>query len=216
MRSGSQPVRIPSGSVELDGDLFPPAPARGVVVFAHGSGSGRKSPRNRTVSDALLRRGFGTLLLDLLERREAQLDERTGQYRFDIPRLTERLLAATDWLSERPGGDALPIGYFGASTGGAVALRAAAERPRVVRAAVLRGARSDLADAEAPRVRCATLILVGSLDEDIRKLNERTMSRLPGVKELVVVEGASHLFEEPGTLEEVAERSVDWFARHLA
>jgi pimeloyl-ACP methyl ester carboxylesterase len=208
-------VRIPGENVWLDADLVPPRPGKGTVIFAHGSGSGRRSPRNQQVAAVLNTRGLGTLLLDLLSESEARADERTAEHRFDIPLLTERLLLATDWLLARPEAGAVRIGYFGASTGGAVAMIAAARRAEVVGAIVLRGARSDLGDSAAAGVRCPTLILVGGNDGSIREANERTMQLLSCDKELVVVPGASHLFEEPGTLEQVAERTADWFDRHL-
>jgi pimeloyl-ACP methyl ester carboxylesterase len=215
MEPRPQAVRIPSGKVELDADLVPPAAEKGVVLFAHGSGSGRRSPRNRTVAGLLHAHGIGTLLLDLLSASEAPVDEVTARYRFDIPLLTERLLSATDWFASRPESKGVPLGYFGASTGGAVAMIAAAERPEVVKAIVLRGARTDLGDASAERIRCPTLILVGGDDTSIQLLNARTMQLLRCEKELVVIPGASHLFEEPGTLESVAQRTADWFDRHL-
>ena len=215
MRTRPEPVRIPAGSVELDADLVPPAAGQGIVLFAHGSGSGRKSPRNQEVAERLHARGFGTLLLDLLARSEVPVDELTREYRFNIPMLSERLLAATDWVVDRSGGERLLIGYFGASTGGAVAIIGAAQRPRRVGALVLRGARTDLADRFAPEVRCPTLVLVGGDDPEILKLNERSLQLLRCEKELVVVPGASHLFEEPGALEQVSERTVEWFDRHL-
>ena len=208
-------VRIPCHGVELDADYLPSCEGRGVVVFAHGSASGRQSPRNRLVASVLAAEGFGALLLDLLEPREARIDGATGAFRFDLPLLTRRLVAATDWLVRQP--DALDhsVGYFGASTGGAVAMRAAVLRPALVDALVLRGARTDLADAEAPAVGSPTLLLVGGEDPDVRRFNEETYRRLRCEKELVVVPGATHLFEEPGALEEVADRAAVWFARHL-
>jgi pimeloyl-ACP methyl ester carboxylesterase len=167
------------------------------------------------VAALLERRGLGTLLLDLLAAAEARRDELTAEYRFDIPFLTERLLAATDWLLKQPDAHGDPLGYFGASTGGAVAMVAAAERADAVGAIVLRGARSDLGDRAAARIRCPTLILVGGDDSVIRVANTRTMELLQCEKELVVIPGASHLFEEPGALEKVAERTADWFERYL-
>lgn len=209
-------VRIPFEGRFLDADLTPARERNGLVIFAHGSGSGRRSPRNREVAHGLQARGIGTLLLDLLDADEARVDERTAQYRFDIPRLTGRLVRATDWLLAEPDGRGRSVGYYGASTGGAVALRAAVERPAAAAAAVLRGARSDLADEVADRVACPTLLLVGSEDPEIRELNAGTLRRLTCPKRLVVVRGASHLFEEPGTLEEVTRETVAWFLRHLA
>lgn len=211
-----RPVRIPAGKVQLDADLVSPRPGKGLVIFAHGSGSGRHSPRNREVAHLLHSRGLGTLLLDLLAEREARTDELTAEYRFNIPLLTERLLAATDWLVAQPETEGLPVGYFGASTGGAVAMIAAARRSGVVSALVLRGARSDLGDAAAAAIRCPTLILVGGYDESIREANARTMQLLRCEKELTVIPRATHLFEEPGALEAVALRTTEWFDRHLS
>lgn len=216
MAAESRAVRIPSGKVVLDGDLVVGRAVSGVVVFAHGSGSGRRSPRNRTVAALLNERGIGTLLLDLLSEAEARVDELTAEHRFNIPLLTERLLSATDWLLTRPETRGDRLGYFGASTGGAVAMIAAAERADAVDAIVLRGARSDLGDTAAPRIRCPTLILVGGEDPPIRAVNERTLRLLRCEKQLVVVPGASHLFEEPGALEQVSERTAGWFGRYLS
>jgi len=210
------PVRIPVGNIWLDADFVPARAARGVVLFAHGSGSGRRSPRNRLVAEALQERGLGTLLLDLLSSDEAELDERTGSLRFNIPLLTNRLLAATDWLVKTPEGGSRPLGYFGASTGGAVAMIAAADRPGSVRAIVLRGARSDLGDSRASRIQCPTLLLAGGDDPFIEGVNRRTMELLRCEKRLMIVPGATHLFEEPGALEEVAHQTVDWFDRWLS
>ncbi len=212
---GEREVRIPFGAHELDADLVVGPPGRGIVVFAHGSGSGRKSPRNREVARRLQTAELGTLLLDLLTASEARTDERTAQYRFDIPRLTERLLVATDWLGHQPETGTRPLGFFGASTGGAVAMRAAVERADRVDAIVLRGARSDLGDPVAERIRCPTLILVGEEDPEVRKLNQQTMRLLRCPKKLTVIPGASHLFEEEGALEAVAVETSAWFVRHL-
>lgn len=186
------------------------------MIFAHGSGSGRKSSRNRLVARSLHSRGLGTVLLDLLDAEEARIDGVTAEYRFNIPLLTSRLLAASDWFVDRPEAKGAPLGYFGASTGGAVGMLAAARRVATVSAIVLRGARTDLGDAEAGRIRCPTLILVGSDDEPTLRANAKTMQLLRCEKELAVIPGASHLFEEPGTLELVAERAADWFDRFLA
>lgn len=208
-------VRIPVSGRWLDADLVDPAPGWGLVLFAHGSGSGRKSPRNRRIAEALNGEGLGTLLLDLLTETEAREDEATAEYRFNIPLLTERLLAATDWL-EIPGeARSRPLGYFGASTGGAVALLAAAERPARIGAAVLRGARSDLGDSAAARVQCPTLLLAGENDPQILEWNRRTLTRLQCEKSLVVIPRASHLFEEPGAMEAVARETTRWFDRYL-
>lgn len=208
-------VTIPVREGEIRGDLVVPPAAGGAVVFAHGSGSGRSSPRNRRVAFELQRAGLSTLLLDLLTDDEQRIDERTRQYRFDIPRLAGRLVEVIDRLGDWPGTRDRPVGLYGASTGGAAALIAAAARPEAVRAIVLRGARSDLADPDARRVRAPALFLVGELDPEIRALNQATCSELAGPNELVVVPRASHLFEEPGALEEVARLARDWFVRHL-
>jgi pimeloyl-ACP methyl ester carboxylesterase len=215
MEHRSRPVRILVGGKSLDADLVPGDARKGIVLFAHGSGSGRKSPRNQLVASALQDRGFGTLLLDLLSSEEAELDERTGSLRFNIPLLTERLLGVTDWLVHQPDGGSRAFGYFGASTGGAVAMIAAAERPDLVHGIVLRGARSDLGDSMAPRIRCPTLILVGGEDPFIEEVNRRTMRLLRCEKSLVVIPHASHLFEEPGALEEVAAQTSSWFERTI-
>jgi putative phosphoribosyl transferase len=216
MERRERAVRIPAGNVWLDADYVPAPPGGGVVIFAHGSGSGRRSPRNRQVAKGLNARGLGTLLLDLLAEPEARTDEITGQFRFNIPLLTERLVAATDWLGARPDAKGVRVGYFGASTGGAVAMIAASQRSEVVGAIVLRGARSDLGDSAARRIRCPTLILVGGNDESIRVLNAKTMQLLRCEKNLVIIRGASHLFEETGTLEQVAEYAGEWFERYLS
>lgn len=214
MVDGAEAVRIPAGSVELDADLVRPEHDRGIVIFAHGSGSGRGSPRNREVAHQLEGRGFGTLLLDLLARAEVPEDELTRKFRFDTELLSARLLATTDWVVRQLGPHRVPVGYFGASTGGAVAMICAAQRPGLVNAIVLRGARTDLGDRLAPGIRCPTLILVGGADDVVLQLNRRTMELLRCEKELVVVPGATHLFPEPGALERVAELTVDWFVRH--
>lgn len=216
MDPDSRAVRIPVGNVRLEADLVPAPARKGIVIFAHGSGSGRGSPRNRQVASVLRARGLGTLLLDLLAAPEARVDEVTAEYRFNIPLLTERLLAATDWLITHFTPKGLRLGYFGASTGGAVAMIAAAQRPEVVGAIVLRGARSDLGDSAAEQIRCPTLIVVGGKDEPVRKMNAETMRRLRCEKKLVIIPGASHLFEESGTLEKVSELAADWFGRYLS
>jgi len=213
-----QPVRIDADGVELDGDLALPDGASGTVLFAHGSGSSRKSARNRFVASALRAGGLGTLLMDLLTPDEEAVDLLTREYRFDIPRLAARLVGAVDWLRGRPGTAHLPVGTFGASTGAAAALIAAAERPDAVKAVVSRGGRPDLADRALPHVQAPTLLIVGGLDDVVIDLNERALTRMTATgveKDLVIVPGASHLFEEPGTLEEVARLASAWFRRHL-
>jgi putative phosphoribosyl transferase len=205
-------VKIRTNGVVLIGDLAIPPRARGVVLFAHGSGSSRRSPRNRRVAGRLHRRGFATLLLDLIGADEAAEDELTGQFRFDISLLGDRLVAATDWLAKRSN---MPIGYFGASTGAAAALVAAARRPLEVKAVVSRGGRPDLAEGRLPRVAAPTLLIVGSRDEAVFELNKQAYAELTSDKQLVVVEGASHLFEEPGALDRVAEIAGAFFEQHL-
>ena len=207
-------VGIPAGGVRLEGVLEVPAAApRGVVAFSHGSGSGRKSPRNRFVAGKLHQAGLGTLLLDLLTVDE----DREGEMRFDIALLTARLADAVRFLADHPATRALPIGLFGASTGAASALRVAAAMPERIGAVVSRGGRPDLTGATAlGRVKAPTLLIVGGDDTGVIELNERARDALVHcTRELVLVPGATHLFEEPGTLEQVAELAAAWFARHL-
>jgi dienelactone hydrolase len=209
-------VQIPAGDAILDGDLRAPADARGLVVFAHGSGSSRFSSRNRAVAQSLEEHAMATLLMDLLTRDEEAVDMRTRQHRFDIRLLASRVVAATDWLQARPDISRLPLGYFGASTGAAAALIAAAERPQVARAVVSRGGRPDLAGASLRGVRVPTLMIVGGDDDVVIGLNEDAMAQMTADVELAIVPGATHLFEEPGALEEVSRLAGDWFDRHLA
>ncbi|MFF5973769.1 phosphoribosyltransferase family protein [Streptomyces sp. NPDC012769] len=204
-------VRIPLGGTEVGGHLTVPERARGVVLFAHGSGSSRHSPRNRAVAATLHRAGLGTLLFDLLTEDEAA--DRANV--FDTPLLAERLRQAADWLAERPGAGTLPTGYFGASTGAAAALWAAAEPGSTVGAVVSRGGRPDLADARLPEVTAPTLLIVGGADPLVLDLNRQAERRLRCEHRLVTVPGAGHLFEEPGTLERVGELAADWFADRL-
>jgi putative phosphoribosyl transferase len=211
-----QPVRVLAGPVGLDGDLATPAAAQGVVLFAHGSGSGRHSPRNRQVAATLGRVGFATLLLDLLTPEEEVVDRQSGRLRFDVELLAGRLLVAAGWLAADQRTAGLPIGLFGASTGAGAALLAAAERPQTVAAVVSRGGRPDLAGAALGRVQAPTLLIVGALDPQVLELNRAALGRLGSEASLEVVPGASHLFEEPGTLERVAELAVGWFTRWLA
>lgn len=206
-------IPIPDGT--LHGMLALPTDASGIVVFAHGSGSGRFSPRNRDVAGALNDAGFGTLLFDLLTESEEIVDRRTREHRFDIPMLGQRLVLVTDWLREQPGIRNLAIGYFGASTGAAAALIAAAERPDA-RAVVSRGGRPDLAGEALARVRTPTLLLVGERDEPVIGMNEDAQRQLAGESDLVIIPGATHLFEEPGTMEQVTRHATAWFRRHLA
>jgi pimeloyl-ACP methyl ester carboxylesterase len=207
-------ILIEGGQIEAD--LHVPKRASGLVVFAHGSGSSRFSSRNRAVAEFLHGRGLGTLLLDLLTREEEVVDVQTREYRFDIDRLGTRVVVATDWIRKRDDLLWLPIGYFGASTGAAAALIAAAERPTVVRAVVSRGGRPDLAGAALPKVTAPTLLIVGGHDEPVIDLNEKAKAKMPAAHvELKIVPGATHLFEEPGTLEQVEHLAADWFVRYL-
>ncbi len=210
------PVRIPAGPAMLDGDLGYSAGATGLVLFAHGSGSSRFSPRNRHVARQLQEAGLATLLADLLTPEEEAIDERTRQLRFDIELLAQRLVAATDWLKAQPQFGDLNMGYFGASTGAGAALMAAAQRSAAVRAVVSRGGRPDLAGDALAKVLAPTLLIVGGDDVPVIGLNRQALALLPAEKELVIVPGASHLFEEAGTLDAVARLARDWFLRHLA
>jgi pimeloyl-ACP methyl ester carboxylesterase len=211
-----RPVRIAVGPVTLAGDLRLPEGSRGIVVFAHGSGSSRHSPRNRHVAALLNEVRLGTLLVDLLSVDEETVDLRTGHLRFDIPLLARRLAGGTGWITRHPDTRDLAVGYFGASTGAAAALAAAAERPDAVRAVVSRGGRPDLAGPALARVRAPTLLIVGGDDVQVLELNRRALAQLRCETQLVVVPGATHLFEEPGALDEVARLARAWFGRHLA
>lgn len=209
-------VRIPVGEgTVVDGDLVIPAEAEGIVVFAHGSGSSRHSPRNRSVAAGLRRRRLGTLLMDLLTDDEEAIDARTRHLRFDIELLATRLLEAAIWLGEQPDTRGVTIGYFGASTGAAAAIVAAARRPTGVGGIVSRGGRPDLAGDALPLVEAPTLLIVGSRDEDVLGLNREAYDRLRVERRLEIVPGATHLFEEAGALETVTRLAGDWFARHL-
>jgi putative phosphoribosyl transferase len=198
----------------LAGDLVVPDAAHGVVLFAHGSGSSRHSPRNREVAEGLQRSGLGTLLMDLLTPDEERIDLRTRELRFDIPLLAQRLTAAVDWLDADPSTVGLPVGTFGASTGAAAALIAAAERPERVRAVVSRGGRSDLAGDALTRVNVPVLLIAGGEDETVIGIDQESAATLPRA-ERVLVPGAGHLFEEPGALQEVTRLAVEWFDRWL-
>ena len=208
-------VRVSAGPVTLEGSLGIPNSAGEVVLFAHGSGSGRHSPRNRYVARVLREANLATLLIDLLTEDEEEVDLRTTRLRFDIGLLARRLVGATDWLVQNPDTEQLRIGYFGASTGAGAALVAAAERPDEVGAIVSRGGRPDLAGDALPLVKAPTLLIVGGNDEPVIGMNEEALARMRAVKRLQIVPGASHLFEEPGALEEVARLATVWFARHL-
>jgi dienelactone hydrolase len=211
----SGPVRVPFDHDALVGDLVMPGDPRGLVVFAHGSGSSRNSPRNQAVAAVLHGRGFATLLIDLLTPSEEALDDRTAQHRFDIPLLADRLVAILDWVEKQPAITGLPVGLFGASTGGGAALVAAARRPLRVAAVVSRGGRPDLAGAALAQVKAPTLLLVGGHDDVVIEVNREAMARMSGTVVLDVVPGATHLFGEPGALERVAEAAGDWFHRFL-
>ncbi len=210
------PASIPLERMVLQGSLFAPERARGIVLFAHGSGSSRMSPRNRAVAQTLTGAGFAALLFDLLSEAEELAERDTGVLRFDIALLAERLMAATDWVQQNPVTAGLPIGYFGASTGAAAALVAAAALPEVVRAVVSRGGRPDLAGDALPKVRTPTLLIVGGNDAPVIEMNRAALALIGGKKRLQIVPGATHLFEEPGTLEQVAELARDWFEQNLA
>jgi dienelactone hydrolase len=210
-----QLVSVPAGEVTLTGNLSVPEDARGIVLFAHGSGSSRHSPRNRHVARLLNEGGLATLLIDLLTVHEDLIDLRTARLRFDIELLSERLVGATDWLTQSPDTSHLLLGYFGASTGAAAALVAAALRPDVVGAVVSRGGRPDLAGVALTRVRAPTLLMVGGDDVQVIELNREALAHLHCEKQLVIVPGATHLFEERGALDEVARLARDWFQRQF-
>jgi putative phosphoribosyl transferase len=210
------PIRLDAAGAVLNGDLTIPADARGLVLFAHGSGSSRHSRRNRAVADVLVHAKLATLLLDLLTHEEEQTDMIAAELRFDISLLAARVAAAIDWARSHQATAALPIGLFGASTGAAAALIAAARRPREVRAIVSRGGRPDLAEGALDLVTPPTLLIVGGRDDVVVvELNQQAYTRLGGTRELKIVPGATHLFEEPGALEEVSRLAADWFSAHL-
>ena len=208
-------VEIPADEVVLHGDLTVPSDALGIVVFAHGSGSGRFSPRNRAVANVLVQAGLATLLMDLLTAEEETIDLRTRHLRFDVALLGRRVIATIDWLDADPTVGQLPVGCFGASTGAAAALIAAAERPERVGAVVSRGGRPDLAGQALRRVTAPTLLIVGGNDIEVLRLNRQALGMLAAEARLEIVPGATHLFEEPGALERVALLARDWFLRHL-
>ncbi len=208
-------VKIPIGKITLEGDLVIPKNSQGIVLFAHGSGSSRHSSRNRYVARVLQDAGLSTLLFDLLTREEEAVDQYTMHLRFDIPLLAQRLAGATKWILEDDDTKHLDVGYFGASTGAGAALVAAAANPAPVRAVVSRGGRPDLAADSLPHMQAPTLLIVGGDDEPVIDLNKKAMSRMKAECKLVIVPGATHLFEEPGKLEEVAVLARDWFVQHL-
>jgi pimeloyl-ACP methyl ester carboxylesterase len=208
-------VQIPDGSAVLNADLRLPADPLGLVVFAHGSGSSRHSARNRQVAEALDEAALATVLLDLLTPEEESIDQFTREFRFDIPRLGRRVVAAVEWVAEQRELQRLPIGYFGASTGAAAALIAAAERPHRSAAVVSRGGRPDLAGPALAKVTAPTLLIVGGADEPAIELNQQAMRQLHAETRLVIVPGATHLFEERGALEEVSRLAIEWFRQHF-
>lgn len=213
--SSVEQVTIAIGPVFLAGELIIPGGARGVVLFAHGSGSSRMSPRNRYVAGVINQAGLATLLFDLLTEEEERIDMYTAELRFDIGLLAGRVIAATDWLGVNDSTVGMNIGIFGASTGAAAALVAAAEQPDKVQAVVSRGGRPDMAEASLSRVKAPTLLIVGGNDDVVIQLNEQALAQLRSEKRLEIVPGATHLFEEPGTLEEVARLAAVWFTRYL-
>lgn len=208
-------IKVEAGKVTLEGNLSVPKAAKGIVLFAHGSGSGRFSPRNRYVAGVLQKRGLATLLFDLLTTKEEVIDNQTRALRFNIELLAERVVGATDWFLQDEKLSQLSIGYFGASTGAAAALVATSRRPDNIGAIVSRGGRPDLAMVSLPKVKAPTLLIVGENDPVVIELNRKALDKLTVEKELVIIPGATHLFEEPGTLEEVARYAADWFARYL-
>jgi putative phosphoribosyl transferase len=210
-----QTLRIPVGSVEVEGNIFLPQETICLIIFVHGSGSSRFSPRNQYVAKEFNKSGIGTLLFDLLTLGEEEEDELTGQYRFNISLLAQRLVSVTDWLQKDPQTARLKLGYFGASTGAAAALIAAAKLQRYVSAVVSRGGRPDLAGQYLADVKAPTLLIVGGDDEEVIELNRQAQAQMTNENKMVIIPGATHLFEESGKLEEVARFATDWFSRYL-
>jgi putative phosphoribosyl transferase len=208
-------VKIPAGKAAINGNLTIPPNAKGIVLFAHGSGSSRFSPRNTMVAREINKAGIATLLIDLLTEEEEAKDELTGKYRFDIDLLASRLIFATQWLTTNPATAILAAGYFGASTGAAAALMAAAKHPEQIKAVVSRGGRPDLAGDYLSRVKAPTLLIVGGDDVEVLQLNREALEQLRSEKKLTVVPGATHLFEERGKLEQVARLAINWFSQYL-
>jgi putative phosphoribosyl transferase len=216
MTSMEQAIKIPVGNVEVEGNMFLPSETGCLIIFVHGSGSSRFSPRNQYVAKEFNKATMGTLLFDLLTPGEEEEDELTAEYRFNIALLTQRLIGVTEWLRVDPQTSKLKLGYFGASTGAAAALIAAAKMPDDVAAVVSRGGRPDLAGQQyLPQVRAPTLLLVGGDDEEVIELNKQAQNQMTNENKLVIVPGATHLFEEPGKLEEVSRFAADWFNRYL-
>ena len=208
-------VTIPVGKAVINGNLTVPQGAKGIVLFAHGSGSSRFSPRNTRVAREINEAGIATLLIDLLTEAEEEIDESTGEFRFNIDLLAQRLVHATEWVKKNLDTKPLSIGYFGASTGAAAALIAAAKLPRHVKAVVSRGGRPDLAGEHLPNVKAPTLLIVGGDDTEVLELNRQASQQMTTEKKIVVVPGATHLFEEPDKIEEVARLAISWFSKHL-
>jgi putative phosphoribosyl transferase len=208
-------VKIPADGVTINGNMAVPHGAKGIVLFAHGSGSSRFSPRNTRVAKEINKAGMGTLLIDLLTSEEEEIDEATGQFRFDIDLLSKRLIAATQWLKKNLATKNLAVGYFGASTGAAAALIAAAKLPDGIKSVVSRGGRPDLASEHLGKVAAPTLFIVGERDTEVIELNRQAMARIRSEKKLEIVPGATHLFEESGALEEVARLAIDWFSKYF-
>lgn len=213
---GEASVQIPVGKLELEGELTIPREAKGLVLFAHGSGSSRKSPRNKYVAQVLNEAGIATLLFDLLSSEEEAVDQYSKELRFDIELLAERLEKATEWVATSTKTKFLNLGYFGASTGAAAALIAAARTKHTIKAVVSRGGRPDLAHTYLPKVKAPTLLIVGGLDYIVIELNQQAYAALTCPKKLVIVEGATHLFEEEGALEEVALTAAKWFRKYFS
>jgi putative phosphoribosyl transferase len=216
MTSMEQAIKIPVGSVEVEGNMFLPSETGCLIIFVHGSGSSRFSPRNQYVAKEFNKASMGTLLFDLLTPGEEEEDELTAEYRFDIALLSQRLIGVTEWLRVDPQTSKLKLGYFGASTGAAAALIAAAKMPDAISAVVSRGGRPDLAGQQyLSRVEAPTLLLVGGDDEEVIELNRQAQNQMTNENKLLIVQGATHLFEEPGKLEEVSRFATDWFNRYL-
>ena len=213
---GEKEVTIPVGKEVVYGNLTVPQGAKGIVLFAHGSGSSRFSTRNTQVAREINAAGIATLLIDLLTQEEEAVDEFTGEFRFNIDLLAQRLVHATEWVKKNPNTKSLVVGYFGASTGAAAALIAAAKLPEQVKAIVSRGGRPDLAGQHLPNVKAPTLLIVGGDDAQVIELNKQASQQMKTQKKIVVVPGATHLFEEPGKLEEVARLAISWFSKHIA
>lgn len=208
-------IRIPIQDINLYGNLNVPGNSSGLVIFVHGSGSSRFSPRNNFVAEVINKAGLATLLFDLLTEEEEAIDQQTRHLRFDIPLLAERLIKVTDWIKKQANLKNLNLGYFGSSTGAAAALIGAAQLPKLIKAVVSRGGRTDLANNFLPKVKAATLCIAGELDETIIQMNKDSLTQINAEKKLIIIPEATHLFEEPGTLEKVADYATEWFVEYL-